>query len=447
MLTSTRAVVTASRRSHIIAVAVVVGVSALCLLVGTGLATGSASGAGDNGDGVRLYCGAGIVPATPDGKANWKGVVVDTFRTGEEPCAQPMPSSALLPVLATTRLSGPTWSLRTLGWTWVAVLVGALGVAAAAAGAARPWRALVVVPVSLPLASPDFSRFLLSTYGEPAGLAGTAIALAGTVAAVAGPLRGFARSTALAVALAGGVLAATAKPAYVVVLIPVLVLCVVRPPAGSRRLGLLIATLAALGAAVPVSSAMQVQDAEYGAVNTHNLVFTAVGPASDGVALGQLGLPPDAARASGSAYYPDGGASVPNWKTVVGADWPRLRAAALGYVMTHPQTAFRMADDALQIHGRSEDDLPPGGSPQRSSGTVDARPQPFAGRAGCRRENARPLVGRPSPRLSCRSSCWARQPSWPPRIQLSAGARRPARRWLRSACPRWPPWRWWPSAR
>lgn len=346
--TPTRDPATTGRCARVIAIAVVIGVAALCLMVGTGLATGSPHGAGDNGDGVRMYCGAGIVPATPDGQANWKGVVVDTFRTGQRSCAEPMPSSALLPIIATVRVSGPTWSLRTLGWTWVGVLVAALGFAAAAAGAARPWRALVVLPVVIPLASPDFSRFLLSTYGEPAGLVGTAMALAGTVAAIGSPRRGVARWGALAVAVLGGVLAATAKPAYALLLLPVLVLCVVVPPARSRLLGLLIAVTVALGTAVPVMIAMTVQDEQYGAVNTHNLLFTAVGTASGGDALARLGLPPSASRALGSAFYPDGGATVPNWKTVVGADWPRLRTGAWRYVLTHPRTAGRMIDAALR---------------------------------------------------------------------------------------------------
>lgn len=333
---------------RVVPVAIVVAVAAVCLILGTGLAGDSPHGAGDNGDGVRMYCGAGIVPTTPDQKANWKGVVVDTFRTGEAPCAQPVPSSALLPIVATVRLSGPIWNLRTLGWTWVGVLLAAFGAAAAAAGATRPWRALLVLPVVLPLAAPDFSRFLLSTYGEPAGLVGTAAALAGVVAAVAGPSRGVARWAALAVAVLGGVLAATAKPAYAVVLLPVLVLCVARPPARSRMLGLVLAAIVAVGAAFPVIAAMTAQDREYGAVNTHDLVFTAVGPASSGDALERLGLPPAAARALGSAYYPDGGATVPNWKALVGEDWPRLRAGAWGYVVTHPRTALEMADAALR---------------------------------------------------------------------------------------------------
>jgi hypothetical protein len=396
VLTSTRAWATTGRRPRFIAVAVVIGLATTCLMIGTGLLTASPHGAGDNGDGVRLYCGAGIVPTTQDKQANWKGVVVDTFRTGEKPCARPMPSSALLPMIATARLSGPTWNLRTLGWTWIGVLVAAFGVAAAAAGATRPWRALVVVPVVLPLASPDFSRFLLSTYGEPAGLVGTAVALAGGVAAVAGPSRGLARPTALAVSIAGGLLAATGKPAYAVVLIPVLLVCVTVPPAGSRLLGLLIAAVVALGTAVPVIAAVTVQDEQYGAVNTHNLVFTAVGPASQGDALDRLGLPPAASRALGSAFYPDGGRSVPNWEAVVGDDWPRLRAAALGYVLTHPRTALHMVDGALRAASNPRVTYLP--ADLRSDPTAEPTPvpDPSLGEQGAYRRTLDPwLAGRP----------------------------------------------------
>jgi hypothetical protein len=50
----------------------------------------------------------------------------------------------------------------------------------------------------------------------------------------------------------------------------------------------------------------------------------------------------------GTAYYADGGASVPDWNHVVASDWPRLRSAAWTYVMTHPPTALRMMDAALR---------------------------------------------------------------------------------------------------
>ncbi len=68
-------------------------------------------------------------------------------------------------------------------------------------------------------------------------------------------------------------------------------------------------------------------------------------------------LPARATRSTGSDSHlrphsrwvvdPDG-VSVPNWTTTVGAEWPRLRACALSYVLTHPRTAFRMIDGALR---------------------------------------------------------------------------------------------------
>lgn len=354
-------------------VALVVGIASLCLLFGTGLTTDSPHGVGDNGDGARLYCGAGIVPDTPDKRANWKGVVIDTFRTGGKPCAHPMPSFALLPILLTTGFSGPIWNLRSLGWTWVGVLVLAFGIAAAAAGAAQARRALVVVPVALPLALPAFSRFLLSTFGEAAGLVGTAVTLAGVAATVAGPPRGIARWTALLLSIFGGVLAATAKPAFAVVLVPVLVLCVVMPPTRSRISGLVLALFVVLGATVPVTAAIAFQNEQYGTINTHNLVFTAVGPASGGDSLYRLGLPPDTARALGRAYYPDGGASVPDWDVVVGAQWARLRMGALGYVAAHPRTALRMIDGAF----RAASDPRVSYLPADFRSDPDARPTPI----------------------------------------------------------------------
>jgi hypothetical protein len=171
--------------------------------------------------------------------------------------------------------------------------------------------------------------------------------LAGIAATIAGPSRGIARWIALALTIAGGVLAATAKPGYAVVLVPVLILCFVASPAKSRIVGLLFALLVGFGAAVPITAAIKFQDEEYGAINTHNLVFTGIGPASGGDALDQLHLPPDTLRALGTAFYPGGGSSVPNWQSVVGSDWSSLRAGSLRYTLSHPRTAFHMIKGAL----------------------------------------------------------------------------------------------------
>jgi hypothetical protein len=335
-------------RRRVLAVALVIALTFVALLVGTGLASPSPHGAGDNGDGVRLYCASGLVPDTPTAKANWQGVVIDEFRTGAPACADPVPSSARIPLDITTRFAGSVWSLSTLGWFYVAVICVGVGLAAATAAVRAPRHALVVLPVAAPLALPVFGRFLLSTYSEPAGLAGAAISLAGIAAVTTTGPRGAPRATALAVALLGGAMAATAKPAYVAVLLPALIVCVLVPPRGSRIVGALVALVTVSVVVVPVFSALAAQDRDYGAINTHNLVFTAVGPASGGDALPRIGLPPGASRALGIAYYPSGGTEVPDWDEVVGAHWSDLRSAARTYVVSHPRTALRMLDVALR---------------------------------------------------------------------------------------------------
>jgi hypothetical protein len=72
------------------AVAAASGLLTLLLLAdAAGLLVGPPVGAADNGDGARLYCGAGLVPLTPGQASNWKGGVVLGFATGAPACPDP----------------------------------------------------------------------------------------------------------------------------------------------------------------------------------------------------------------------------------------------------------------------------------------------------------------------------------------------------------------------
>ena len=164
----------------VVAAAVAMVVVALSLgLVGTPV------GVADNGDGARLYCGAGLVPRTPDGRSNWQGGVVLDFTTGAPACPDPIASAALPVLRLATVGSGPTWSLTRLGVLY-ALAVGVLtGLAAWAVGPGI--RLLALVPALVPLVGPTFTRFFLSTFSEPAGLLGAyALCLGAAVVAVTG---------------------------------------------------------------------------------------------------------------------------------------------------------------------------------------------------------------------------------------------------------------------
>ncbi|HSK61610.1 MAG TPA: hypothetical protein VK935_21415, partial [Actinomycetospora sp.] len=146
--------------------------AALLVVLALRLPTGRPLGVEDNGDGYRLYCGAGLRPDTLDGFASWQDGWVRTYAVGPPTCADPVPSSALVIARATTWLTSGTWSPTLLGWTY-AVLVGlVVGLGAWAASAAGRRRALVVAVPVLPLAAATFPRFFVSTYSEPAGLLG-----------------------------------------------------------------------------------------------------------------------------------------------------------------------------------------------------------------------------------------------------------------------------------
>ncbi len=321
-------------------VAVACGAVAL-LVVGLSLGLpGAQAGVGDNGDGSRLYCGAGLSPRTSDGRSNWKGGVVLEFATDAPTCPDPIVSSALPLLRIATTGSGPTFSLARLGVLY-ALAVGV--VTAAAAWAVGPGaRLLALVPPLVPLAGLTFSRFFVSTFSEPAGLLGAyALVVGAGVVAVTARKQRSARATGIALLALGGLCAATAKASYLPLLVVAVAVCagtaVGERPWRGRLVGLAAAVALAAVAAAPVVAGLQWQQRHFAAVNTHNLVFTTVLPEVGDTALAPLGLPAAAAPFAGRAYLAGVG-DVPGAQ-VVAADPAGVRAAAYGVLLAHPRAA------------------------------------------------------------------------------------------------------------
>ena len=299
------------------------------------------AGAADNGDGQRLYCGAGLAPRTPDGHSNWKGGVVLQFATDAPACPDPIVSSALPVLELATTGSGPTWSLARLGVLYAL----AVGVVTALAAGALGWgaRLVALVPPLAPLVGLTFTRFFVSTYGEPAGLLGAyALVLGAGVVAVTERAERPERVTGLVLMAAGGLVAATAKTSYLPLLGVAVVLCAAtavqiggRPRRRDRLVGLALAVGVVVAALSPVLAGLHWQDRHYAAVNAHNLIFTAVLPGVGEAALAPLGLPPTAAPFAGRAYFPAGTQGVPG-APVIAADPMRARVAAYGVLLAHP---------------------------------------------------------------------------------------------------------------
>jgi len=344
--------------------AAVAGLLALLALgLSTGLLLGSPVGAGDNGDGARLWCGAGLVPRTPDGSSSWKGGVVLDFTTGAPACDDPLPSSALDVLRAVTPAGPGTWSLTTLGWTYLGVAVVAAAVAGWAASARGPWRATLLAAPLLPAAEPAFGRFLISTFSEPAGLVGVFVLLVGVVTvAVTRRDDRAERTVGLVLVAVGGVLAATAKTGYVPVLAAAVLVCLVTPvgPRGRRgRVPGAVMAVALVAVAVgPIVDTADWQARHYATVNTVDVVFTTVLPEVGHTALGPLGLPADAAQRSGQAYFPRADESLPG-TAAIAADPDGVRDAAWTELASSPGALLRSVGVAVQAtQGRAIDYLP-----------------------------------------------------------------------------------------
>lgn len=339
------------------AVAVLGGVvAALVVVVSVGLFA-TPAGAADNGDGSRLYCGAGLAPLTPDGRSNWKGGVVLGFVTGAAPCADPIVSSALPLLRIATVGSGPTFSLRRLGLLY-ALGVGIVTAVAAAALGPRA-RLLVLAPALVPLVGLTFSRFFVSTFSEPAGLVGTyALCLGAAVIAVTARDERAARVTGLVLVVDGGLLAATAKTSYLPLLAVAVVVCAATAVGGRRAGGLCAAALLVVLAIGPVVAVVHWQDRHAAAVNSYNLVYTVVLPGVGADALVPLGLPAAASAFAGTAHDPGGGVGVPG-AAVIAADPAGTRLAAYRVLAGHPVTTVDAVGLGLEATlGASVDYLP-----------------------------------------------------------------------------------------
>jgi hypothetical protein len=352
--------------------AVVVALLVAAGLVGRlGLVGEDGIGAADNADGARLFCVVGLVPDAADGVASGHGVVVTEFRTGGPGCRVPAPvTSARVVLEATVALAarldrsspapdGTTrFSLEWLAGAYAVLFGLGAGLATWAVAGARVRRRvgrvlLVVVPPLVPLlAVPWWARFLVSAYGEPAGLLGAAWLAWGLLAVALTPARDrAARATALALVVLGGVVAVTAKPGFLPVGVVTVAACAC-VTVGVRRWwrripGLVAAVVVVALALSPVLAGLRYQDELYEVPNTHDLVFTAILPESGPAPLPALGLPTAASRASGEHYYLMGGRDVPGWDETPGPRTTAIRAAARRWVAEHPALAAAMVRRGL----------------------------------------------------------------------------------------------------
>ena len=323
--------------------------------LGAGLAAGvlvaltGRAGVEDNGDGFRLYCGLGLVPDTADRLAAWKGGVVTAFTVADEPTCTVSAWSSAGPVLRVAA-GGGTLDLATVGWVYAALVGLVVGVAAWAASAAGPWRAAVLVVPVAPLALPWFSRFTVSTYAEPAGLLGTLAVACGVATLLVTHRRD---RTALVLTTAGGMVAVTAKVAYLPVFVVALAVVVV---ALGRR-GLLVALVAVAVVAGPVAGAVRFQEIAYENANVHDIVFTLVLPELGPGVLPALGLPPEAAALTGTGFF--NGPPLPTaawWREAILTTPGETRSRAYGELVRNPGVLLRAVGVGLQATTRP--DLP-----------------------------------------------------------------------------------------
>ena len=357
-----------------------VGTAAVVVLT-LGLLTGRTFGVEDNGDGYRLYCDTGLVARTVDRVAAWKGGVITDYVLSAPTCGASTPSSAGMVLRAALLGSGSTFSLTAVAW-WYTGLVGlVVGLAAWAASASGLRRAAVLVVPVAPLALPAFTRFFLSTYGEPAGLLGTLAVACGVAALlVTGAEQRAARTVALVLTAFGGAVAATSKVAYLPVLVVAVVACAV-VTVGRRRprrlVGPAIALVTVLGVAVPVGAAIGFQNRIYGGANVHDVVFTLALPELGPGATGELGLPPEAAGLLGAGFFsptrPPAGAW---WVTAIRDRPDATRDAAYVALVRHPDALGRALGVGLQATMRAD-------LPYLASGPGDpTRPSPYQGDQG-----------------------------------------------------------------
>jgi hypothetical protein len=332
----------------------VLGLALRIGLVRLPLLGGGLLGVGDNGDAYRLFCTAGLTPDTPSKFSLWRGVVVTAFTTGGTPCTTAPSSAATLLGLVVPTGPGP-WSLTSYAWLLAALAALGVGLGAAVLASVRPARAaLVAIPLLPLLAVSWWTRFLVSLYAEPTALVATLWVLTGLIVVVGTrPTDRAARVVALGLLALGGLVAATAKPGFVPVggiAVLCCVLVVMRAPRARRPVrllarvaGPLVALALVAVAASPVAEAVQGQERSYAAVNTHNLIFTALMPEiGPDTVVPAVGLPPAAAAHSGEGFYWALGLDVPGWATALGDRPDAARAAAHTLLVEHPAALATM---------------------------------------------------------------------------------------------------------
>jgi hypothetical protein len=354
--------------------------AALGLALRLGLFFGAPVGAGDNGDGFRLFCGAGLVPGTPSQSASWQGGVVLDFVHGAS-CRDSQPSSAAVLLHAVAGGHGP-FSLTKLGWLYVLLIFLVTLLAAWAVQARGRWRLLVLLPPLVPLLEPDFARMFLSTFGEPAGLLGAYMVLCGVaVIAVTWVGDGFERLAALVLVATGGVLAGLAKVGFLPLFVLAVLVCAVtgaRPGPGhwwsGRLVGPVLAVLLTVEIIAPVRAALDWQNRHFAEVNADNVVYT-LGLVEMPGAAADLGLPADAPASAGHAFFPQGPGGLVG-AGVVARDPNGVKEQVWGELLARPAVLARVVGIALQsTYGRSLPYLPhtpwtPASTPPTTAGPL-----------------------------------------------------------------------------
>lgn len=371
-------------------------VVAAALTARLGLVGDDAVGAADNGDGVRLYCVAHLVPDATDRVASGHGVTVTGYRTGGPGCWRPVPLSSAGLVLRATVAAAPLldggpaapdgssrFSLAWLAAVYVGLLALGAGLAAFAATAGRRARdaglvllAVVGPPLAPLLLVPWWSRFLVSTFSEPAALVGTAwVAWALLTVGVTRPTDRATRATALGLLAVGGLVATTAKPGFLPVGLVAVAACVVVAVGARHRWrrvpGLVVALAMVALAAVPVTAGLRAQNDLYEVVNADNLAFTAVLPESGPAATTALGLRPEAWSHAGEHFYLAGSHDAAGWAETVAARPAELRSDAYAWLAAHPRVFARMVHRGLVATLRPQ--VPYLASTTSGPGTVDGQ--------------------------------------------------------------------------
>lgn len=338
-------------------------VAALALALVLGLLGGTPTGAGDNGDGYRLFCGPGLTPATPNHKASWLGGVVLDFGRGT-PCPDPQPSSAAV-LFGSVANGHGSFSLLELGWLYVLLVFLVTLLAAWALQARGPQRLLFLVPPLLPLLEPAFARLFLSTFAEPAGLFGAYTLMCGlAVIAATKAEDGFARLAALVLVAVGGVVGGLAKIGFLPLFVLAVLVCAVtaaRPGRGKwwtgRFVGPALAILLVLEIIAPIRANLAWQERNYADVNAVNVVYTLALAEVPGSAS-RLGLPEAAQDSAGHAYYPDGPEALAG-SDVLLEDPTVVKHKAWDLLLEHPGVLLHAIGVGLQATlGRSLPYLP-----------------------------------------------------------------------------------------